>query len=77
MRLPHGGPAEQKESPLSSTIEDRLALLEVQVFELQNASGWVEDTTPQQGLRHAAFRAISGTAVTFACDQMAAMKTEL
>jgi hypothetical protein len=62
---------------LSTTIEDRLVLLEAQVFELQNASGWVEDMTPQQGLRHAAFRAISGTAGTFAGDQMAAMKTEL
>ena len=58
-------------------IEDRLALLESQVFELQNGSGWVGDLTMQQGLRHAAFRAISGTAGTFGRDQMAAMETEL
>ncbi len=56
---------------------DRLALLEAQVFELQHASGWVEDMTPQQALRHAAFRAISGTAGTLGGDQMAAMKVEL
>ena len=60
-----------------TTTEDRLALLEAQVFELQNASGWVEDMTPQQASRHAAFRAISGTAGTLGGDQMAAMKTEL
>ena len=47
------------------------------MFELQNASSWVEDATLQQRLRHTAFRAISGTAGTFVADQMAAMKTEL
>jgi hypothetical protein len=62
---------------LSTLIEDRLALLEAQMFELQHTAGWDEDLTPQQALRHAAFRAISGTAGTSAADQMAAMQTEL
>jgi hypothetical protein len=61
---------------MATTIEDRVALLEAQVFELQHRMDWSDEMTTQQGLRHASFRAIGGTAGTYEGDARAAFEVE-